>query len=206
MEKIIACFILADMQQTLTFIPSDSTETESNPAFNVLIAYEDLETGKHAKKTYDFLHENLGCECSLTNQMWKFDVLSIPKLREIAVKDAIGADIIIISSHGDELPQHVTKWIESWLMEGLSALALVALFERPEDSVGATSGTRKYLADVAKRGRMEFFAQPDEWPGRSRADHPFSLQRESSSNQRTLSTLAGMVQSDVPIHHWGINE
>jgi len=203
---MIAWFILAGMQHTIAFIPSDSTEAESNPAFNVLIAYEDFETGKHAKKTYDFLQENLGRECSLTNQMWKFDVLSIPKLREIALKDAVMADIIIISSHGDELPGHVTKWIESWLMEGTSALALVALFERREDSSRGQLGTRTYLADVAKRGRMEFFAQPDQWPGRTRTDQTFSLQREASSNQRTFSTLAAMVHRDVPIQHWGINE
>src|SRR5579863_6434616 len=110
------------MQHTLAFHPSGSSEAESNPAFNVLIAYQDLETGKHAKRTYDYLQEHLGRECALTNQMWKFDVLNIPKLREIAIKDAVSADIIIVSSHGDELPESVTKWIESWLMQGTSAL------------------------------------------------------------------------------------
>ena len=207
MEKIVASFILAHMEHTLTFLPLDSTEAESNPAFNVLIAYEDFETGKHAKKTYDFLHENLGRECNLANQMWKFDVLSIPKLREIAVKDAAMADIIIISSHGGELPEQVTKWVESWLLQGSSALALVALFEKAEDSIGGPLSARTYLADVARRGRMEFFAQPDEWPGRrSRSEQPFLLQREQPLSHMTLSSLTGAIRRDVPILHWGINE
>jgi hypothetical protein len=206
LEKDFVGLMVLDMRQTLTFLPSDSTEAESDPAFKVLIAYEDFETGKHAKKTYDFLHENLGREYNLTNQMWKFDVLSIPKLREIAVKDAVAADIIIISSHGDELPEHLTKWIECWLMQGSGALVLVALFDRAEDSIGGPLATRAYLADVAKRGRMEFFAQPDEWPGRSRVNQPFSFQRESPMNEGTLSTLAGAVHRDAPIRHWGINE
>jgi hypothetical protein len=167
------------MQDTLTFHPSASPEAEPNPAFNVLIAYQDLETGKHAKRTYDYLQKNLGRECTLTNQMWKFDVLSIPKLREIASKDAITADIIVISSHGDELPPSVTRWIESWLMQGTSALALVALFEKVEESVGSPMATRAYLAEVARRGGLEFFAQPDEWPGRNRATQTFALQSDA---------------------------
>lgn len=194
------------MQHVLTFLPSDPTETESNSAFNVLIAYQDFETGKHAKKTYDFLHKNLGRECNLTNQMWKFDVLGIPKLREIAVKDAAHADIIIISSHGDALPAPVIKWIESWLMQGTSALALVALFEKGENSNGTSPEVRTYFADVARRGAMEFFAQPDEWPRVSRANEPFLLRREAHVRARTLSTLTEPVQRDVPIRHWGINE
>jgi hypothetical protein len=199
--------MLRDMERTLTFLPSDSTEAESTPAFKVLIAYEDFVTGKHAKRTYDFLHKNLARECNLTNQMWKFDVLSIPKLREIAVKDAVEADIIVISSHGDQLPEHVTKWIESWLIEGTNALALVALFEGTEDSLGGPLATRSYLDDVAQRGRIEFFAQPDEWPGRSRVNQPLLFQQDSPRvNEGTLSTLAEVVRRDVPIRHWGINE
>ena len=188
----------ASMQRTLTFQPSDISEVESNPAFNVLIAYEDFETGKQAKKTYDFLAENLASECVLTNQMWKFDVLSIPKLREIAVRDATLADIILISSRGDDLPIHATKWIESWLMEGTHAIALVALFEKPENQNSQSSQARKYLAEVARRGHMEFFAQPDDWPGRI---HP----RFFHNHNRTFSTLAGAVRRDVTTH-WGINE
>ena len=34
--------------------------------------------------------------------MWKFEVLSIPELREIAAKDAAMANLIIVSSRGDE--------------------------------------------------------------------------------------------------------
>jgi hypothetical protein len=198
--------MLHDMQRTLTFPPVDSPEVESNPVFNVLIAYEDFETGKHAKETYDFLAENLGRECQLTNQMWKFDVLSIPKLREIAVRDAAMADIILISSHGEPLPEYVKKWTESWLMEGTQALALVVLFDRPETQSGAASSPlREYLADVAKRGRMEFFAQPDVWPSIGRRNIPFFVHRDSVATNRTLSTLAGAVPPDIT-PRWGINE
>jgi len=45
------------------------------PIFNVVIAYEDFETGKTCEGTYDFLVNNLRHECRFENQMWKFDVL-----------------------------------------------------------------------------------------------------------------------------------
>lgn len=205
-EKMVFRLILQFMQHTLTLPPSGSSETESSPIFNILIAYHDLEAGKHAKMTYDYLQENLGRECTLTNQMWKFEVLSIPKLREIAIKDATQADIIIISGHGDELPEPVIKWTESWLMEETSALALVALFDRVEESSSSPLTTRSYLAEVAKRGGMEFFAQPDEWPGRSRATQTLGLRSDAAVTAKTFSTLAGAVHRDVAMPHWGINE
>jgi hypothetical protein len=206
LENSFVWFILPDMRHTLTLLPPESSEIESNPAFNVLIAYEDLETGKHAKKTYDFLVENLGRECHLTNQMWKFDVLSIPKLREIAVRDATMADIIILSSHGGALPEQVVKWVESWLMEGTSALALVSLVEKTGDSSAISSAAREYLADVARHGHMEFFAQPDQWPRNDRADRSFQFPIRSPASERTVSTLGGVVRRDISTPRWGLNE
>ena len=202
LEKTCGWFILVVMQHTLTFLPLDCQEAESNPTFNVLIAYEDFESGKHAKQTYDFLVENLGRECQLTNQMWKFDVLSISKLREIAVRDATMADIIILSSHCHELPEHVVKWIESWLMEGTGALALVALFEKNETCPSVHSSLRNYLADVAKRGNMEFFAQPDDLPGANRCRGALNMPLRSAVSDR----FAGVVHRDSPIPRWGLNE
>lgn len=197
-------FMLSFMQRTVTFLPPDSSETESNPAFNVLIAYEDFETGKHAKQTYDFLSENLGRECHMANQMWKFEVLSIPKLREIAVRDATVADIIILSSHGRELPDYVVKWIESWLMGGAGSLALVAMFEKSEAAGAINPAVRDYLVDVAKRGHMEFFEQPAR-DVRNREKGLLDPLRAIPSD-RTLSTFAGVVHHEIPTSRWGLNE
>jgi len=193
------------MQHTLTSPPLGSSDLESSPAFNVVIAYEDFETGKHAKKTYDFLVENLGHDCHFTNQMWKFEVLSIPKLREIAVKDAAMGDIIIISCHGDELPPHVKTWIESWLAMPGNPLALVALFDPAQNDPGQSRAARAYLEDVARRGRMEFFAQPDA-PLEHHRHHLFPAAGKPEFNDKALSTLAGVVQRETYIPRWGINE
>lgn len=197
--------MLLSMQRTLALHPFDSPEEESSSLFNVVIAYEDFETGKNAKETYDFLAQNLDRDCQLTNQMWKFDVLGIPKLREIAVRDASSADIILISCHGDLLPDHVQKWTESWLFHGTHALALVALFDRPETQPVSRISVREYLAGVAKRGQMEFFSQPGAWPVSDRRTNSMFIHPDSPPAQRSLSSLAQAAHRVVS-PRWGINE
>lgn len=176
-----------------------------SPAFSVIIAYEDFATGKHAKRTYDFLVETLGRDCNFVNQMWKFDVLSISNLREIAVEDAAKADIIIISSHGRELPGPVIQWIEAWVERALNPLALVALFDRTGEDPRTTASVRRYLEAIAKRGGMEFFAQPEGRMKAPPADLGGAVLDDSESDGRTLSTLAGALQKASNCSRWGIN-
>jgi hypothetical protein len=185
------------MQHALAFSKAEFSE-DTNARFNVVIAYEDFETGKHAKRTYDFLVENLGSDCHFTNQMWKFDVLSIPKLREIACADAANADIVVISCHGDDLPQHVKDWIESWLAAAGQPLALVALF----GEACRTNPARKYLKQAARRRHLEFFAQPPERLDRKDKRNIIQLRPGNNLNQRTLSTIAGAVCRDFSGPKW----
>jgi len=193
------------MQNTLLYPPMSSSDLEANPTFNVLIAYEDFESGKQAKKTYDFLVENLGQECQFNNQMWKFDVLAVPKLREMAARDAEMADIIMISCQGgQDLQPHVKQWIDAWRIERTNAIALVALFQSAEQNTGQTRLSREYLADVARRGAMGFFAQPDQWPQHKSRVEQFSLEAALDRHVESLSRVA--VQRDLSFPRWGINE
>jgi len=137
--------------------------------------------------------------------MWKFDVLSIPNLREIAIKDAAMADIIIISCHGNDLPTHLKTWLESWLIQPLKTLALVALFGDAHDRDRAHSASRDYLAGIAQSAGIEFFAHPYELLGKARREE-FPFPRSVDFVEQSLPTLAGMVQPDVTVPRWGINE
>jgi hypothetical protein len=176
---------------------------EPAPELSVVIAYEDLETGKHALNTYNYLAENLGKDSRLAQNMWKFGVLGIQKLREMAARDAAEADIIIISSQGGGgLPVPVRAWIDQWLASGARPLALVALFDC---SSSHSRGVRTYLAEVASRAGIAFFSQPGhpETPLEKLTEIPIP---ERINGHRTLDTLAVTVQSEVRIPRWGINE
>lgn len=190
------------MQHALMSPPSSIPEFGARPTFNVVIAYEDFETGKHAKRTYDFLTETLGRECEFANQMWKFDVLGIPKLREIASADVAAADLVVISCHGDELPKWTRAWIESWMSAPSRPMALVALFDSKTEEVPQAHSVRDYLAGVARRGNMEFFAQPDQWPGKLLDPESAATGCKTRRSQRALSTLAGAMQREVTSSRW----
>jgi hypothetical protein len=189
------------MQHTLNCPSFGASDLETNPTFNVVIAYEDFQTGKYAKRTYDFLVENLGRDCQLANQMWKFEVLRIPKLRDLAVKDAAMADIVLVSCHGgSDLPAEVKHWLEAWLQAPGEPLALVALFDRPREH---TLPIRSYLASVARRAQTAFFAQPDGWPQHPPGDLLPTLSRRPGLKQGNLfTTLAGVVQQEQPVPRW----
>ncbi len=191
------------MQHTLNFTPFGASDLESHPAFNVVIAYENFETGKQAKRTYDFLTLNLGRDYRLTNQMWKFDVLSIPKLREIAANDAAAADIVIIACRGDDLPEQVKAWLESWLERAQNVLALVGLFASQD---ARSRNTCSYLAELARLHHLQFFSNAAESDDSPRPVQTFALGVAPQLHDRAFTTLAGAVQQDLSSPRWGINE
>jgi hypothetical protein len=132
--------------------------------------------------------------------MWKFDVLALPKLREMAARDAAEADIIIVSAHGAiELPTEVKLWAEEWLAEKHHIIALVGLFD-PKEYLN--NPVREYLADIARRAGIEFFSQPGAWPGKEKG---FSA-RDWKQNGKTFSVLSELMSQDKNNSHWGLND
>ena len=81
------------MQRELIAEPPSTDEFGMNPTFNVVIAYEDFETGKHAKKTYDYLAEHLGRDCRFG---------ASPRQREPPDRVAVPAQQVI----GPSQPEH----------------------------------------------------------------------------------------------------
>jgi len=178
-----------------------ASDLEVNPGLNIVIAYEDLETGRRAMKTYEYMVEQLGGECLFTNQMWKFDVLAVPNLKEIAAKDAAAAEIIIVSAHeGRELPREVKGWIELWLSYKTQATALVGLF----GTESVETPARSYLEETARRAKIAFFCQPGIWPGS--VNEPASAAHIWRQNDKSLSFLSDTMRDAPAISHWGINE
>jgi hypothetical protein len=169
---------------------------EEKPAFNVVVAYQDFRTGKEAKKTMDYLGRQLGEDCAFNSQMWKFDVLSMPSLKSMAINDAQEADIIVISCRGDAgLPGEVKAWIELWVGRGQHHIALVALCDPATATTKGMRELRSHLEGVALRGRMEFFMQPDV---------PAADDAEATDALLAISTHEDF--GAITPRRWGINE
>ena len=122
----------------------------------VVILYENLETGKHARRTYDYLVESLNGVCEFQVQLWKFNLLNDSHLRLLATQDAAEAEIVMVSAQGEiELPLEVQTWFDLWLGARDHPIALVGLFSHPERA----APVRDYLEAVARNKGVEFFAQ-----------------------------------------------
>ena len=114
-----------------------------NPKLNVVMAYEDFVTGIDAVRTLSRLAQRTGHLDEFgTQNVWNFQTLADPTLRNIAAAEATKADMVVIAAHGPGHPPiTVMHWIELWLgQRGTSRAALVALLD------GVNGGTRETLS------------------------------------------------------------
>ena len=111
-------------------------DPEQKQTINVLMVYEDFESGLRAKHLYDRISHQMKQECIVNQSMWKVDVLLIQSLGAIAGEDAAMADIIILSLRGDrELCKTLNDWMEHWVCTTpVQRKALVALFDNLEEN------------------------------------------------------------------------
>lgn len=137
--------------------------------FNVMIIYENCETGKLAKRGLDCVIEELGKDLEFRYTMWRFDILQDPKLNLLATPALAEADLLMISFRGQEqLPAEILVLIGTWLAEEAKCdRALVALFE---GTATATDSVYACLANLARQHGLDFFEQAlseageQEWP------------------------------------------
>ena len=95
-----------------------------------------------------------------TQTIRRFDVLSDPSFLELAVSEALAADINVIAmSEGKGLPQKVRNWIARWLlMKQDRPLALAASLDHHRVKASDQRSVLPYLAKLAHYGKMQFFA------------------------------------------------
>ena len=134
-------------------------DLDDKSKFNVVVIYEDGPAGRRAKHFYDKLVHELEDECAFSLQLWSFQVLAIPELRESAIESAAQADFVILSLHGKAgLPVDIREWIETWskLIIGKD-LALITLVDKSTTRDGTNASALAYLKGVAKRTEVDFF-------------------------------------------------
>jgi hypothetical protein len=186
----------ARMHTTISRSPFGFVSLEDQQSINVVMVYEDFATGLRAKRLYDDLCRQLETECKLNQSMWKFDVLTIPRLGEAAAEEAAEANMVIVSMHGDDdLPAKVKAWMETWIREKTtSGGALVLLCDESEKESQADA-VQDYLRRVADRSGLSFFADPVRLPKLGRSPDEVAPQVWSASSNHA-----------PPTRHWGINE
>ena len=126
------------------------------PNFNLTIIYESMAAGKRAKLFSDQLIAETVVDRPFELNLWNFDVLGIPEVRNMAASTAAVADLVILSMDGTTpLPARTIEWIEmwTWLIDGRRP-AVVALFADPHRHGAAI---RAYLRRSAISKKLDFF-------------------------------------------------
>jgi hypothetical protein len=134
---------------------------KAKPVFRVVMAYDDFTAGKRAIDTCNFLVSRIGGSIELRSSMWKFDVLRSIKLHQIAVDDAIEADVIIVANARESgLPEEVKEWVNSWVSrKGGQAAALVALLDFTGEDTREPTQAYAFLKGAASTARIDFLPQ-----------------------------------------------
>jgi hypothetical protein len=80
------------------------------------ILYEDFATGLRAHVLLDRVRRCLGISNQANEHLWRFDVLCQSKLLKEAVEEALRADVVVVSAHGDgALPDSLKNWAGAWM-------------------------------------------------------------------------------------------
>lgn len=88
----------------------------ASDSLNVVLACRDYSAGMHALCLFDRLFScPEGKIPAGAQSIWKFDMLGISALREIAAQEGAAADLVIISTHASaRLPDAVKTWFKLW--------------------------------------------------------------------------------------------
>jgi len=130
-----------------------------------VLAYEDYLTGTRAKVGLDKVTQGLGNQFAFYTSSWKFSVLDVADLREIAASEAAEADILVIAAYeGRDLPQSVHAWIDSWTLRRNEGGCLLAVLMNEEGPLQPVSLVCEHLRVVAAKAGMDFLTQKIKGP------------------------------------------
>lgn len=160
-EQSLASKSSASMDTILTALRAGRKGSESGKVAAVAV-HEDVATEGRVHEFCLNLGRRLGSKCEVVKQLWLLTELRLPQLRAVAAGEAAAADLVIVSvHHAPALPPEVRDWIELWLgHKTRRSAALLALFDPLYR--GDSSSLKTYLAEVARRGKVQFVAQSEE--------------------------------------------
>jgi hypothetical protein len=133
--------------------------SNSSPSLHIIIVYEDYLTGNRALRTCERLIQQFRPDTHCDTTSWKFELLRSAKLRKMATEEAVAADMIIVSAHGDsDLPLEIKSWMDSWLhIKRGSDSALVALLHCSNPAAPQQGPADAYLKEAARKAKLDYF-------------------------------------------------
>jgi len=129
-------------------------------SIKVLVAYDNFSSGCRAMGLLKRLAERGGGAGGWTHTMIRFDLMADATFFELAVNEALTADIVVIATmEAMELPRRVQDWVVQWLLRKEDVpQALVATFEEGGTKPNGQGFISDYLEKLADYGKIPFFS------------------------------------------------
>lgn len=127
----------------------------------IFVLYSDKFGSEIGSRACRELRRNLGKGFSVNQTIWNAELLKSHKLRVLAAKEAMEADIVFIATaEGAPLEADVVAWLELWKKRGRNGgSALVALLKR--SSIHAPHVVAEALHEFAKAARMDYYCHSE---------------------------------------------
>jgi hypothetical protein len=135
----------------------------TSTALKMLMIYSDKQSAEVGEEVARNLRKSLGAKFEVAQTSWNSELLKSDKLCDIAAKDALESNIVIIStSEARTLPAELSRWVQLWRDKRSQApAALVALLNKNELVCHEEDRVRKWLRLTAQRAHMDFFCRSD---------------------------------------------
>lgn len=182
-----------------------SSDSETRSHFATVLVYENLVTGRFAMQTYTELVRDWGAEFTLQFDLWRFDVLALPAVRDCAARQAAGADLVIVAGRPNaELAPALEEWAAQWQNARSVADGALLALTYPEAQTGTATGSlHRYCENLSARAQMDFIGRRSDCAG---AGWKPGVARLPERAHRLSPLLEEILQRSVPVPHWGINE
>lgn len=182
----------------------DGRETLS---LDVLVVYEDLETGLRASETLDRIARRLKATVDMHVDFWRYDLFREPVIFQQLARQEAG--IVFFSTHGrTQLPATVNSWFrERFGCQGDGPRALAVLLdEKAKDAPGAAEMLEE-LSAAAQLAGVDVFPQVTEAAGAEtqRQSALEDIRRRAETKARLPDEV--LHEAERPFfREWGINE
>lgn len=173
-------------------------------SLEVVVVYDDLETGLKASQALDRTMQRLETSVDMQVNFWRFDLF-----RESAFLQRVArqeADIVFFSTHGQaQLPATVDSWFREWLgrQRGEPRALAVWLDDQTKDTPGATEMVQE-LSAAARLAGVDVFLHATE--AETEWESAFEdIHRRAETRTLLLDEVLHRVERP-PFREWGINE
>lgn len=193
------------MQECLDKPSSEVANPETPPPMRVVIVYEDVDCGLRAMQLYERLTREYEREFSFQLDLWRWEILGMPAIGDLAAYAAAAADMVLMSITGrTELSPVIKSWVENWIPRKTeSDGALVLLLDKPNDHSAYQASTVSYLRSAASGANVKFMVHSAQYPTLG----PNSLgQQFGSKSTKSKSPLSQALAKGEAYPHWGLND